>query len=275
MFRIGVFSKMNKITVKTLRHYDEIGLLNPDYVDETTGYRYYSAGQLPRLYKILALRRIGFSLTEIITVMDRNISADELMNFLQSKRGETVKTIAEEQAKLVQIDCYLKILQQEARGMVYNVILKELPGVIVTSMRRVIPNYSAFNSIYPEMGKYMQEQNLTCAKPEYCFTIYHDGEHRESDIDVEICQAVTTFGRDTDVMKFKRIAAVDTAACVVHKGPYTTIGMAYGAVMQWIEENGYEISKPPRESYIDGIWNKENPEEWITEVQVPVSRKNV
>lgn len=53
-----------------------------------------------------------------------------------------------------------------------------------------------------------------------------------------------------------------------------TIGMAYGAVMKWIEENGYEVSGLPRESYIDGIWNKEDPEEWITEVQIPVRLKN-
>jgi effector-binding domain-containing protein len=60
------------------------------------------------------------------------------------------------------------------------------------------------------------------------------------------------------------------AACIIHKGPYNTIGMSYSAVNRWIEENGYEIVGQPRESYLDGIWNKENPEEWLTEIQVPI-----
>lgn len=81
------------------------------------------------------------------------------------------------------------------------------------------------------------------------------------------------FGQDSDQVKFKKIDAVETAACVIHKGPYSTIGMAYGAVMKWIEENDNEISGLPRESYIDGIWNKEDPEEWITEVQIPIKLK--
>ncbi len=109
--------------------------------------------------------------------------------------------------------------------------------------------------------------------PPYCFTLYHDGEYKDSNIDVEICEAVTDFAKDSDKVKFKKIDTVATAACVIHRGPYNTIGMAYSAVMKWIEENNLEIIGLPRESYIDGIWNKENPEEWLTEVQVPVTTR--
>lgn len=157
--------------------------------------------------------------------------------------------------------------------MSYNVVLKELPEVIVASMRRVIPNYDAFYSIYPEMGEYMEAQKVKCATPDYCFTVYHDGEYKEADIDVEICQAVTDYAKDSDTVKFKKMDKVETAACAIHKGPYSTIGRAYGAVIKWIEENGYDIIGLPRESYYDGIWNKENPEDWITEVQFPVKLK--
>lgn len=67
--------------------------------------------------------------------------------------------------------------------------------------------------------------------------------------------------------------AVPTAACVLHQGPYQTIGLAYGALQQWIEQNGYEFAGPPRESYIDGAWNRQDPSEWLTEVQVPIKQK--
>lgn len=155
----------------------------------------------------------------------------------------------------------------------HNVVLKELPEVIVASMRKIIPDYEAFNTIYPEMGEYMKQQNVKCATPGYCFTLYHDGEYKESDIDVEICESVTDFGEDSDQVKFKRLEAVKMAACVIHKGPYNTIGLAYGAITKWIEGNGYEIIGLPRESYIDGIWNKENPEDWLTEIQIPIKLK--
>ncbi|MBP2652519.1 MAG: transcriptional regulator, MerR family [Firmicutes bacterium] len=270
MFKIGIFSKMNRVTVKALRHYDEIGLLKPCHVDETTGYRYYLSDQLPRLHRILALKQVGFSLNEIIDMMEREMSAEKMIAYLEGKQSAIAKTIEDERVKLNQVEAYLKILRQEEMNVSYDVLLKELPEVIVASMRRRIPNYDAFNAIYPEMGSYMKEQNVKCAVPEYCFTIYHDGEYKETDIDVEICEAVTDFGRDSDTIKFKKIDNVKTAACIMHKGPYNRIGMAYGAVMKWIEGNGYRISGFPRESYIDGIWNKENSEEWLTEIQIPV-----
>ncbi|MDD2620509.1 MAG: MerR family transcriptional regulator [Syntrophomonadaceae bacterium] len=273
MYKIGVFSKMNKITVKTLRHYDDIGLLKPCHVDETTGYRYYSSDQLLVLHRILALKQIGFSLSEIIEVMDKDFSPGRMIDYLEGKKSAISKTIEDEQAKLNQVESYLKNLKQEVVFMMHNVILKELPEVIVASMRKIIPNYEAFNTIYPEMGKYMVEQKVKCTTPGYCFTLYHDGEYKESNIDVEICEAVTGFGNDSDIIKFKKIDGVKTAACVIHQGPYSTLGMGYGAIMKWIEENSYDITGLPRESYIDGIWNKENPDEWLTEIQIPVKLK--
>lgn len=273
MYKIGVFSKMNRVTVKTLRHYDDIGLLKPCHVDQTTGYRYYSSDQLLSLHRILALKQIGFSLSEIIEVMDKNMSMDRMIDYLEGKQSAISKTIEYEQAKLNQVQSYLKNLKQEVIFIMHNVVLRELPEVIVASMRKKIPNYEAFNTIYPEMGKYMKEQNVKCATPGYCFTLYHDGEYKESDIDVEICESVTDFAKDSDQVKFKKIEAVKTAACVIHKGPYNTIGLAYGAATKWIEENDYDIIGLPRESYIDGIWNKDNPQEWLTEIQIPIKAK--
>ena len=272
MYKIGLFSKMNKVTVKTLRHYDEIGLLKPSRICPENGYRYYTSAEMLRLHRILALKQIGFSLNEIIQVMDKNISAERMIDYLEGKQDAITKILEDEKAKLLQVQAYLKILRQEAMSMSYAVLLKELPEVIVASMRTIIPDYEAFNLIYPQMGKYMKEQNCKCAEPGYCFTLYHDGEYKDRDIDVEICEAVEDFAADSAEIKFKKIEAVEIAAYVYHKGPYGTIGLAYGAVMKWIEENNFEVIGLPRESYLDGCWNKEIPEDWLTEVQVPVRR---
>jgi DNA-binding transcriptional MerR regulator len=65
MFKIGDFSKISQVSIRSLRHYDEIGLFKPAHTDPFTGYRYYSADQLPRLNRIIALRTLGLSLEEI------------------------------------------------------------------------------------------------------------------------------------------------------------------------------------------------------------------
>lgn len=265
LYKIGMFSQMNQITIKTLRYYDDIGLLKPVYVDENNGFRYYTSSQLPALHRILALRQMGFTLEEIKMVQD-GMSEEKL---LLQKKSELIRKIAEETMKLSQVECYL--LQKDT-SKEYHIVLKELPKVIAASMRTRIPNYDALFDVIPPMGAEMERLGCVCAVPEYCFNIYHDGEYKESDIDVEVCEAVTEKKQDSDMITFKTIEKVETAACVMHKGPYKEFPKAYAAVLKWIEENGFEIIDNPRESYIDGIWNKDSEEDWLTEIQIPVRK---
>lgn len=269
MYKIGLFSKINKITVKALRHYDEIGLLKPAYIDVESGYRFYSSEQLPDIHKIMSLRQMGFSLDEIGAI----INGAEASVYFENRKVELKNVISKNKQQLMQISNYLKELKGEQK-MSYEVVIKELPEVIVASMRQVIPDYSALNDLCPNvMAKEMQRVGCVCAQPAYCFNIYHDGEYKETDIDVEICESVVENRGDTDVIKFKTMNKVPAAACVMHKGAYNELGNAYSAVFKWIEQNGYIIADHPRESFIDGIWNKDNPSQWLTEVQVPVARK--
>jgi len=70
MYQIGEFSKINRITVKTLRYYDRVGLLKPAFVNDSNGYRYYTSEQLPVIHKIIALRQMGFSINEILDIIN-------------------------------------------------------------------------------------------------------------------------------------------------------------------------------------------------------------
>ena len=96
-----------------------------------------------------------------------------------------------------------------------------------------------------------------------------DGEYREKNIHAEICQAVETLKPDFDDVTFRKEPAVE-AACALFKGGYEGFSEVYAALMQWIEDNQAEIIGEPRESFIDGIWNKESEEDWLTEVQFPI-----
>lgn len=270
MYRIGLFSKINKVTVKTLRYYDETGLLKPALVDRENGYRYYTSEQLPLLHKILAMRQMGFSIDEITAIM----KGDNIADIFEGRKHELEQTIEVSKQQLAQITHYLEIYKEEF-SMDYEVALKELPEVIVYYKRTVIPDYDYYFKLAPELAEELKKTNpeIRCAVPGYCFVIYHDGEYRERDIDIEFCEAVTTFGKDTETIKFKKVEKVPIAACAYHQGPYSSIGKAYAHLFKWIADNDYVPAGYPRESYIDGIWNKESESEWLTELQIPVVKR--
>jgi DNA-binding transcriptional MerR regulator len=270
MYRIGLFSKIGRVTVKALRFYEAEGLIEPRHIDPVTGYRYYDSNQLPRIHKIVALKQCGFSIPDIRQIVNgKNVTA----LFAERKRRlEAEARTANE--RLSSINSYIDSLGAEA-SMRYQVVVKDLPSVVVYGMRTVVQSYDSYFELMPRIGAEIMAYNpgLRCRDdPPYCFVMYHDGEYKDRDIDIEFCEAVYEAGIDTPNLTFKAIERVPAAACVLHKGPYTDLRYAYAAVYKWIDDNDYIPSDNPRESYIDGIWNGDDPSEWLTEVQVPIER---
>lgn len=262
-----MFSKINRITTKTLRHYDEIGLLKPEHVDELTGYRYYTTAQLPKLHEILALKQMGLSLQDIKEVIDNKAT---LNLFLKLKAKEIKRNIENEEMKLAQIKNFYKFSQKES-DFKYTPIIKDIPKIIVASIRKTISKYDELFYISSNiMEKELNRLQCERFEPNYCFTIYHDGEYKEENIDVEVCERVISKKEDSKIVKFKEIDCIENAVCILHKGSYDNFRETYAFVLKWIEENNYEVIGSIRESYIDGIWNKKSEEEWLTEIQVPI-----
>ncbi|QUH26610.1 MerR family transcriptional regulator [Serpentinicella alkaliphila] len=270
MYRIGDFSKMSKTTIKALRYYDEVDLLKPEYVDDFTGYRFYSTDQLVKLHYIQALRQISLSIDEIKLIMAGNNPRD----ILEKRKRELTAEISRGTEQLSRIEFILS-KQGEKNIMNYQATIKELPECIVYSKTMKVPNYDAYFELIPAIGKTVSERypDLKCVVPEYCFIVYLDNEYKEKDIHVEFCEAVDKMMEDFEDIIFKRIEAV-TAVSVMHKGSYAGLSEAYAYVFKWIDENGYLVVNSPRENYIDGIWNKENEEDWLTELQVPIVKIN-
>jgi DNA-binding transcriptional MerR regulator len=269
MFRIGEFSKMSKTTVKTLRFYDEAGLLKPEKTDKFTSYRFYSTDQLVKLHRIQAYRQVGLSIDEIKLIL----SGHDAASILRKRRAEIASELAEGTSQLSRIEFILQGKEEEI-AMNYNATIKEIPGCIVYSKRMTVPDYDSYFTTIPAIGESVAKQypTLKCASPEYCFISYLDGEHKEKDINVEFCEAVDKMYPNFDDIVFKEIKPA-TVVSVMHKGAYPELAKAYAYVLKWIEESGYSAADSPRESYIDGIWNKENEDDWLTELQVPIARK--
>ena len=266
--KIGEFSRLMQTTVKTLRHYEQIGLLLPDEVDEATGYRYYRMEQMQRLNAIKDLKSLGFSLDEIKDIYDDDTHTPSL-EILEAKIDDCRRQLRElEQRRLrlaVLADSRKQLLIMEKFS------IQSLPEIIVASHREVVENYDAIGAMCVNViGPEMQRLGCKCPPPGYCFTIEHDKEYKPKDIDIEYCEQVEEAGEDSAIITFKRLPAVPTALCMKHVGPYDRFYQSYVELFKYAEEQGYQIAGAPRTWYIDGCWNQEDPEKWLSLIQLPV-----
>lgn len=268
MLKIGVFSKMMQLTVKTLRHYEQKGLLLPSEVDKWTGYRYYSIEQMQRLNTIRHLQRLGFTLDEIKELCEEDEQSPSIEQ-LKEKIEETehqIKMLTERRSQLHQI-----VNTQKRIKTMEKFSIESLPEIIVASHRTTISGYPALGTLCVEtIGPEMQRLGCKCSYPGYCFTIDHNKEYNTSNIDIEYCEQVEEMTTESEIIKFKRLEAVPKALCMKHIGPYERFYESFTEAFAYMEEHGYKIAGQIRTSYIDGAWNREDPEQWLSLIQIPI-----
>ena len=260
LYRIGMFAAMNRVTVKTLRFYEEQNLLIPAYINFENGYRFYELSQMQVLHKITALKQAGFTLEEIQKL---NNGYDENAILLK-KKSELMSKIADLTKQLSTIEMYLT---EKADTIASPVLIKKIPKVTVAAMKSKIESYDDLFEIMPKMGALMEKNGCECSLPEYCFTNYIT---TTGEIIIETCEAVVEAKSELENLYFKEFPEVQ-AACIFHKGSYNNLAQSYEQLLKYIEENGYKICGDFRESYIDGVWNKSDESDWLTEIQIPVN----
>ena len=266
--KIGEFSKMMQVTVKALRHYEQKGLLVPDEVDEWTGYRYYSIGQMQRLGTIRGLQRQGFTLDEIKELLEEGAQMPSI-DLLTQKIAETERQLQLLMERRTQLLRWMDSHKQ--RRSMEKFSIQSLPEIIVASHREVIADYSALGPLcVNKIGPEMQRLGCQCPPPGYCFTIEHQKEHSPTDLDIEYCEQVEEMGEDSNIIQFKCLAAVPKALCMKHVGPYERFYESFAEAFAYMEEQGYKMAGHPRTSYIDGAWNQEDPEQWLSLIQIPI-----
>jgi effector-binding domain-containing protein len=270
MFKIGDFSKLSFVTVKTLRYYDEIGLLKPVTVDRFTGYRYYSADQLPRLNYIVALKNLGLSLEEIATLIHNDLTPPQLRDIFILKKAELQQRVNEEQRRLEQVEKLLKQIEKEGAMPDYQVVIKKVEPQTIASIRDVMPNYGHVGQLYEELFKHLYSRGGKPAGP--TIFISHDTEYKEKDVDIEAGVPIAKAIPGSDRVKVYELPGIEKAACTIYKGPYENIGEAYSAIMSWTESNGYQITGPDRELYLTSPADTQDPTQYVTEIQFPVKK---
>lgn len=268
MYKIGDFSKMSKVTIKALRFYEKLGLLVPSYINESNGYRYYESSQLMDISKIVSLKQIGLSIEEIKKVINGEINIEDVLN---SKKKEIQGDIKEYNYRLSKINYLL-----EEKNMENEIFEKKVPSYYVYYKYGVLKDYSEAASFIQTSGTECLELNpsIKCVEPDYCFVNYLDGAYKEKNIKIRYAQAVKKEKepfKESDSIKFMTIPE-ENCICIYHKGDYDEIGKSYNKLLKYIENNQYEIKDYPRECYIDGIWNKEDIKDWLTEIQIPIKK---
>jgi DNA-binding transcriptional MerR regulator len=172
MFKIGDFSKLSQVSSKALRYYDDIGLLKPDHTDRFTGYRYYTVEQLPRLNRIIVLKELGFSLEQIMELLEDDIPNEQIQGMLRMKQAEIERHIEDEQQRLLRIQTRLQ--QMITPEMPYDIIVKHLPQSHVLSIRERIPDYRHIGHLLGILYGFVQEEKISTSGLPY--VMYHDGE---------------------------------------------------------------------------------------------------
>ena len=159
MLKIGDFSKLSRVSIRMLRHYDDIGLLKPAEIDEFTGYRYYQEEQLFTIGRITSLKDMGFSLAEIIRILENYDDKEKMEKFLLERQEELQKLSEETSYKLMLLESARDRLRKEQK-MNYDVTVKTIPE------RK--DQESSFFSLFPDGGSpfgFSPEGGASCFPP--------------------------------------------------------------------------------------------------------------
>ena len=272
MLKIGEFSKLSHVSVRMLRHYDEIGLLHPQRVDPITGYRLYGEEQLFTAGKINVYRGMGFGLTAIAGLLHE--ADPQKLRAMLERQQESLREQSEEMSQMLhRIKLAIAQLGAESTMANYDVTIKEIAPRYVASVRDILESYNYEGRLWHYMMKETADQNLTPANPCLAFGIFHDAEYKERDVDVEIQMTVEGNYHDTEHVRFKTEPAVCVASAI-HYGSYETISDASAAVAAWVEKNGYQMCGVMFNVYHVSPHETQNPDELVTEVCIPVKRRD-
>lgn len=271
MLKIGEFSKLSRVSIRMLRHYDEIGLLKPAMIHSESGYRFYNEDQLPVAGRIAALRDMGFGLSAIGQLLPQFHDKAALEAQLLAKQRELLDARQKTEYQLRLLDTALERLRKD-ESMKYDVTLKTFPERYAATVRMNIPVYEMEGMLWSVLVSETEPLNIVPDEPCYCSVVFHDKEYKEHDVDVEAQKTVKGRYPDTEHVRFRTLPEV-TVASAVCKGSYSQMDDIMSAVAQWVLNNGYEFNGPAFNIYHVSPHETSDPNEFVTEVCYPVKKK--
>lgn len=272
MFKIGDFSMLSKVPVKTLRYYDQIDLLKPQQIDQDSGYRYYSAEQLLEVNRIFLYKELGFTLKQMGQLLREDISVEQIQGMFLLKESEIQQLIEREQQKLARIKERMHLIKRE--GCVekeQEVIIKSVESKRIMSFQsnetvEEIPSF--FQMFHHLLHKHQQE---SISGPQV--VLWRESLDKESEFEFEVGYSVKSFRCSLPQgMTIRTLPAEDTMATLLFHSHSPSAQSACVDLATWIEHNGYRVKddQPGREIYYP---LSENEEGRLIEIQIPIKNE--
>jgi DNA-binding transcriptional MerR regulator len=272
MFSIGEFARHGRVSVRMLRHYDAIGLLRPASVDGVSGYRFYKAGQLADLNRIIALKDLGFTLQQVQAILAEQVSAAELRGMLKLRRAEIHAQIEAETARLARVEARLLTIEDEARVPVDGVVIKRLEPVRVGELTGTAAGYEpeaitpVIQPLYRELWCLITDAGVSAAGPAIAY--YEDAAAGDGAIVVHAAVPVVAEPTVNHGFRVVDLPEVNSVAAIIHHGSMDDVLATGQALARWIDASGYRSDGYAREVTLE--WS-EDPDQWVTELQQPVT----
>lgn len=272
MFTIGDFAHLGRVSVRMLRHYDAVGLLPPAHVDPATGYRHYTAAQLHRLNRLVALKDLGLTLDQVKIVLDEQLTVEQLHGMLSLRRAELRAQIAADEWRLRRVEARLHAIEREGAMPTDDVIVKPVPSVRLARLTATADSYGpedigpVIQPLYAELMARLERAGVPMTGPGVATYEPAEGDkvvvHAGAQVSVE-----PTGAYDFEVID---LPGLREAATIVHRGPMDDIDVTYQTVAAWIEANGYRQNGYAREYYLN--YGEGDPAGWVTELQLEITK---
>jgi DNA-binding transcriptional MerR regulator/effector-binding domain-containing protein len=279
MLRIGDFSKLARVSVRTLHYYDQIGLLRPAAVDGGSDYRYYDLSQLPTLHRILALKDLGLSLDQIRHVVAEQPTADDLRTILERKRAELGQSVRRARETLARVESRLAFLEDDGAAEPADVTLTATAGQPVVFQRLLVPSAHEIDAMCARAIDGLRARLRWLGVDGIRdVLLFHGDGYTAADLDIEIAVeidpgaaaeldavAVEPFG-------LRHVPDHPRVASLVFEGSCGELPEVGRRFFRWLAAAGYESIPPSREIHHQGWRRTEDPDEQVViELQMPVA----
>ena len=276
MFSIGEFARLGSVSVRTLRHYDEIGLLHPAKVDPNTGYRSYAADQFGQLNRIMALKDLGFSLEQTHKLIS-GITLEELRGMLALRRAQLEQELDEYITRLQGVEARLRYIEGENAMPADDITVKKVPEMGVVAIAGPARGYNPIHVVPVVNRARAQFDELDIAgraKVNGPFMVFfEDNEAEGDDITVFLALPVAEPPAELPAPAQYLILPAIEAATAVRNGKASSIYPAvYHDLVHWCSANGFQTHGPGRDIWIHEIDDVSQVEEQVFETQLPFTR---
>ncbi len=274
MFAIGEFARLGGVTTRTLRYYEQVGLVRPAQVDDDTGYRRYSVTQLGTLNRVLALKDLGFSLDQIRTLIG-GVTIEQLRGMLLLRRAQLERELDDTEDRLSTVEARLRHIERENAMPADDVVVKRIPATPVVAVGAPAAGFGPTNlgpvihALELQFEALGLRRIVGSTEP---YVTFYTGDPERGTLVANVAVPVHDAHRELPEPAHHQVLPPVEAAVAVRAGagvfPYV-----YQDLARWIDDHGHRLGAHGREVWLTTAADAGGIEGQVIEVQLPFLRE--